>query len=44
VLFGPSDPSVWAPPQPHVQVIRSTAGVMAAIPVTEVLERIRAAG
>ncbi len=44
VLFGPSDPSVWAPPQPRVQVIRSIEGTLATIPVTEVLERIRAAG
>ena len=33
VLFGPSDPSVWAPPQPRVRMVRSADGAMAAIEV-----------
>ncbi len=38
LLFGPSDPSVWAPPQPRVRTIRAADGVMSSIQVGEVLE------
>lgn len=36
VLFGPSDPQVWAPPGPHVRVLRNGADV-AAITLDEVV-------
>jgi len=26
LLFGPTDPSIWAPPGPHVQVLRASEG------------------
>lgn len=28
LLFGPTDPDVWAPPQPWVQVLHATGGVL----------------
>ena len=29
LLFGPTDPAVWAPPQPHVTVLRAETGDLA---------------
>lgn len=31
LLFGPTDPAVWAPPQPHVSVLRAPEGDLAAL-------------
>jgi ADP-heptose:LPS heptosyltransferase len=39
LLFGPTDPAMWAPPAPHVRVIRRGAG-METITVRDVLERL----
>lgn len=39
LLFGPTDPAVWAPANPGVEVIRSTSGQMAGISYEEVFER-----
>jgi len=36
VLFGPSDPRVWAPRGPHVHVVRSPTGAMGAISADDV--------
>ena len=41
LLFGPSDPSVWTPPQPRVRMLRAANGLMPSIRVDEVLERLR---
>ncbi|MEI6279044.1 MAG: glycosyltransferase family 9 protein [Verrucomicrobiae bacterium] len=40
LLFGPTDPAVWAPRNPGVNVLRSPAGIMHNLPVEDVLERI----
>jgi ADP-heptose:LPS heptosyltransferase len=40
VLFGPTDPRVWAPRGPRVRVLKGTE--MAAIPVAEVLDAVLA--
>ncbi len=37
VLFGPTDPRVWAPPFPEVVVLRSSTGAMAAIASDDVV-------
>ncbi|MGB3086932.1 MAG: glycosyltransferase family 9 protein, partial [Phycisphaerae bacterium] len=39
-LFGPSDPRVWAPRGPHVRVIRSPDGTMAAIETEQVWHKL----
>jgi heptosyltransferase-3 len=44
VLFGPSDPSVWAPPQPRVRVIHVAAGAMESISVREVMAKMGPVG
>lgn len=38
VLFGPTDPSVWAPRGGHVRVVRSKDGTMAEIRVEDVVD------
>ena len=38
LLFGPTDPAVWAPPGPHVTVMRAPDGVLAALKPQEVIE------
>ena len=38
LLFGPSDPAVWAPPQPRVRIIRAAGGVMSALDVATVMK------
>jgi len=38
LLFGPTDPEVWAPPQAGVRVLRPEQGDWAALPASEVLD------
>jgi heptosyltransferase-2 len=40
-LFGPTDPQIWAPPRPGVEVIRDESGRLDAISVERVLEAAR---
>ena len=42
LLFGPTDPVVWAPPSPHVQVLRCVPD-LASLPVDSVLRAAEAA-
>ena len=37
LLFGPSDPGVWAPPHEHVRVLRAPEGNLPNLPVATVL-------
>lgn len=39
LLFGPTDPAVWAPPSPETRVLRPPAG-LAALDVTEVAQAV----
>ena len=41
LLFGPTDPAVWAPPQPHVTVLRAPGGELAALDVEPVISAAR---
>jgi hypothetical protein len=43
-LFGPTDPQVWSPVGPHVEVVRSADGTMEGIPVEAVLDTAKAIG
>ena len=38
LLFGPTDPEVWAPPQAGVRVLRPEQADWAALPASEVLD------
>jgi heptosyltransferase III len=38
LLFGPTDPEVWAPPQAGVRVLRAADGDLAALPAGEVVQ------
>ena len=40
-LFGPTDPTIWAPRAPWVSVVRSPSGALSAITVDSVLEHAR---
>ena len=40
LLFGPSDATVWSPPQPRVRTIRAPDGLLDRLPVARVLEEI----
>ena len=42
LLFGPTDPAMWAPPAPHVRVVKR-AGEMSAIPIEDVQRAVTAA-
>jgi heptosyltransferase III len=42
LLFGPTDPAIWAPPAPQVRVLRAPAG-LAQLGVDEVLQAVTAA-
>jgi ADP-heptose:LPS heptosyltransferase len=42
LLFGPSDPTVWAPPQPHVRVLKRMQGSLADLPVPPVWKELGA--
>ena len=33
LLFGPTDPDIWAPPQPYVKVLRAADGTLASLPL-----------
>jgi len=37
LLFGPTDPGIWAPPHDHVRVLRAPDGNLAGLPVATVL-------
>jgi ADP-heptose:LPS heptosyltransferase len=37
LLFGPTDPAIWAPANPHVRVLRGSGLTMAEITVPQVL-------
>ncbi|MBU3664969.1 MAG: glycosyltransferase family 9 protein [Chthoniobacterales bacterium] len=37
LLFGPTDPGVWAPPHDHVAILRAPGGELAALPTDTVL-------
>lgn len=41
LLFGPTDPAIWAPANPQVRVLRSSSLTMAGIEVSEVLAACR---
>lgn len=41
LLFGPTDPGVWAPPHAHVRILRSPEGQLAALPLSGVLAALR---
>ncbi len=38
LLFGPTDPAVWAPPHAHVRVVRAPGGCLANLSAGEVVE------
>src|SRR5687768_61714 len=40
LLFGPTDPAIWAPANPHVQIIRAPSGDLATIDVETVARTI----
>ena len=40
LLFGPTDPAMWAPPHPQVRVVRAPDGCLANLSVTEVLRSV----
>ena len=40
LLFGPTDPAVWAPRNPGANVLRSPGGIMQNLPVGDVLGRL----
>jgi heptosyltransferase III len=41
LLFGPTDPAIWAPANPQVRILRSGNGTMRGIEVAQVLEALR---
>jgi heptosyltransferase-3 len=41
LLFGPTDPAIWAPPHSHVRVLRAPQGDLAALAVDTVLRAAR---
>jgi heptosyltransferase-3 len=41
LLFGPTDPAIWAPANPRVRVLRSSSLTMAGIEVSEVIDALR---
>lgn len=41
LLFGPTDPAVWAPANSHVRVLRPGSKSLHDVPVTEVLDAVR---
>ena len=41
LLFGPTDPGVWAPPHEHVRVLRAPEGKLEALPVSTVMSALR---
>jgi heptosyltransferase-2 len=41
LLFGPTDPGVWAPPHDHVRVLRAPAGKLEELSVSTVMSALR---
>jgi len=41
LLFGPTDPGVWAPPHAHVRVLRASAGKLEELGVSTVMSALR---
>ena len=41
LLFGPTDPGVWAPPHEHVRVLRAPEGKLEELPVSTVMAALR---
>jgi heptosyltransferase-2 len=41
LLFGPTDPGVWAPPHDHVRVLRAPNGKLEELPVPSVMAALR---
>jgi heptosyltransferase-3 len=41
LLFGPTDPAIWAPANPRVRVLHSSSLTMAGIEVSEVIDALR---
>ena len=41
LLFGPTDPGVWAPPHDHVRVLRAPEGKLEQLPVSTVMAALR---
>jgi heptosyltransferase-2 len=41
LLFGPTDPGVWAPPHDHVRVLRAPAGKLEELSVSTVVSALR---
>lgn len=39
LLFGPTDPEIWAPQNRHVTILRAPSGELEQLPVDEVLEK-----
>ena len=42
LLFGPTDPDIWAPPHATVQVLRAPEGVLSALTIATVRDRVAA--
>ena len=43
LLFGPTDPDIWAPPHPDVRVVRAPDGTLAALTLDVVRDTVAAA-
>ena len=43
LLYGPTDPAVWAPQNPQVRVIQAAAGIMETITTEEVVSAVNEA-
>jgi heptosyltransferase-2 len=41
LLFGPTDPGIWAPPHDHVRVLRAPAGRLEELSVSTVISALR---
>jgi len=41
VLFGPTDPCVWRPPHPHVEILQAPNGDLNALQTTSVLKAVK---
>ena len=43
LLFGPTDPDIWAPPYPSVEIVRAPDGFMGRLDISNVLGSVEAA-